>query len=356
MRLPVGKIGRLGFIPVFLVIVNVLLIGVLNIGGSAATSALGPTGDNIVYAAIFVLLTLKAVVALVRETRRETRGLAAGLARKPDEARRAPEAVELVAFWRRLPVVTLAIIGVTSIISLLALDMFYPYPREVPLFSALYFSPPLVLTGQLWRLLTVTLVHGSSIHLAFNMAALWWLGISEGGEARLGRLAFLFTYLVSAVGASLASLAFTNQPAVGASGAIMGILGVLAVRTALDLGILRELRSRTIVDLRVTAMLSATQHTLVRRLEAFALIGVATLASGPLLGVTGLAVDNSAHAGGMATGIVIGLVLGWRYLRREGRTFSLVFAGDNLVRIVDTPFDDEDEDQDPGVAPALQTT
>ncbi len=67
------------------------------------------------------------------------------------------------------------------------------------------------------------------MHIAFNMLSLWWLGPPL--EAALGRVRFLALYLLSGLGGSALSylLAAQNQPSLGASGAIFGLLGATVI-------------------------------------------------------------------------------------------------------------------------------
>jgi membrane associated rhomboid family serine protease len=83
--------------------------------------------------------------------------------------------------------------------------------------------------GEYWRLLTVALTHGGVTHLFFNMYALLVLGNSV--ESALGRNKFLIIFLISQIGASFASIYFSsiNTVSVGASGAIFGLFGAMAV-------------------------------------------------------------------------------------------------------------------------------
>lgn len=83
--------------------------------------------------------------------------------------------------------------------------------------------------GEYWRLLTVALTHGGITHLFFNMYALLVLGNSV--EGALGRNKFLVIFFVSQIGASFTSIYFSafNTVSVGASGAIFGLFGALAV-------------------------------------------------------------------------------------------------------------------------------
>ena len=121
------------------------------------------------------------------------------------------------------PVVTYTLVIVTSVFYLIGL---------IPGIG-LYVQSLLAFQAQLayvqpWRLLTVTLVHASIFHIAFNMLALWALGRSL--EPLLGRWRFLALYLLSALGGSvLTALLAPNTWVVGASGAVWGLLGAMFV-------------------------------------------------------------------------------------------------------------------------------
>ncbi|CAN5566921.1 rhomboid family intramembrane serine protease [soil metagenome] len=86
-----------------------------------------------------------------------------------------------------------------------------------------------VADGEYYRLVTVAFLHGGFLHLLFNMYALFLFGPRL--EAVLGRGRFLTLYLLSALGGSVASYLTSapNQPSVGASGAVFGLLGALLV-------------------------------------------------------------------------------------------------------------------------------
>lgn len=92
---------------------------------------------------------------------------------------------------------------------------------------------------QPWRFLTVVLVHGGIIHLALNMFTLYIVGPTV--ERALGSWRYLALYLLSAVGGSLAVLAWVfvspssfGGASVGASGAIFGLFAAIYIlqRTA----------------------------------------------------------------------------------------------------------------------------
>ncbi|WP_033321329.1 rhomboid family intramembrane serine protease [Streptomyces yerevanensis] len=86
-----------------------------------------------------------------------------------------------------------------------------------------------VAEGQWYRLVTAMFLHGSVIHIAFNMLSLWWIGGPL--EAALGRARYIALYAISGLAGSALTylLAEPNQPSLGASGAIFGLFGATAI-------------------------------------------------------------------------------------------------------------------------------
>ncbi|MFC5801151.1 rhomboid family intramembrane serine protease [Streptomyces formicae] len=86
-----------------------------------------------------------------------------------------------------------------------------------------------VADGEWYRLVTAMFLHQEIWHIAFNMLGLWWLGGPL--EAALGRARYLALYLISGLAGSAMTylLAAPNQPSLGASGAIFGLLGATVV-------------------------------------------------------------------------------------------------------------------------------
>jgi membrane associated rhomboid family serine protease len=81
-----------------------------------------------------------------------------------------------------------------------------------------------VAAGEYYRLVTGGFLHANVIHIAFNMLALWQLGLLL--EPAFGRLRFALVYAVSLLAGSLGVvLLHPNQPTVGASGAVFGLMG-----------------------------------------------------------------------------------------------------------------------------------
>lgn len=100
---------------------------------------------------------------------------------------------------------------------------------RAPLFRDWALVPAAVADGEWWRLVTAGFLHFGPVHLLFNMMALWVIG--RDVEAALGHGRFLAVYLVSLLGGSAAVMLLTSPGSnvAGASGAVFGLMGALAV-------------------------------------------------------------------------------------------------------------------------------
>ncbi len=123
--------------------------------------------------------------------------------------------------------------------------------------GALY--PPFISVNNEWyRLITAMFLHGSLLHLFFNMYVLFYLGALL--ERMLGnKWLYVIFYLASGLFASIAVFAFGNPNVVtvGASGAIFGIIGALFITTYLkpyyfNPYFVRSIRSLTFINLALT--------------------------------------------------------------------------------------------------------
>ncbi len=159
--------------------------------------------------------------------------------------------------------------------------------------------PALVAQGEAWRLLSSVFLHSGAVHLGFNMISLYFLGSFV--EVAFGRARFLALYLLSGLAGGLAYLYFGafNVPAVGASGAIFGLLG----------GVLGyALRRGTF----------SWQNPLIRQL-------LILLALNLYIGFSVPNISNTAHLGGLAGGFVFGwLIAPSIYSRKRLRAISPV--------------------------------
>jgi rhomboid protease GluP len=159
--------------------------------------------------------------------------------------------------------------------------------------------PVLVAQGEAWRLLSSMFLHAGFAHLALNMLSLYFLGSFI--EGAFGRGRYLALYLLSGISGGLAYLYFGafDGAAVGASGAIFGLLG----------GVLGySLRRGTF----------SWQNPLIRQL-------LILLALNLYLGFSIANISNTAHIGGLLGGIAFGwLVAPTVYTQKRLRAFSPV--------------------------------
>jgi rhomboid protease GluP len=159
------------------------------------------------------------------------------------------------------------------------------------------------LTGQFWRVLTARFLHFNFPHLAFNMLFLWGLGRPLG--RLFTRAQMLGIYLLTAAAGSVWSLYWHPlRYSVGASGAIYGLAGVwIALLVFGRLGLPR----RTVIGI-LMWLFFLTPIELLR-------------------GKTFENTNYAAHAGGIVSGFVIGLLLAPTFrlpVERAGRHYGVL--------------------------------
>ena len=147
------------------------------------------------------------------------------------------------------------------------------------------FAPRVVDHGQYYRLVTSVFMHFGVSHLMNNMLVLFVLG--DNLERALGHVKYLIFYLLCGVGANLVSMTvnlMTGSLSVGAgaSGAIFGVVGGLVYAVGVNRGRLEDLTSR-----QLGVMILLTLYH----------------------GFTSMNIDNAAHIGGLAAGILLGILL-----------------------------------------------
>jgi len=84
--------------------------------------------------------------------------------------------------------------------------------------------------GEYWRLITGGFLHAANpLHILFNMYILYWLG--QMLEPALGHVKFVALYFTSLLAGSFGALLLSpaNQPTVGASGAVFGLMAAAFV-------------------------------------------------------------------------------------------------------------------------------
>lgn len=167
--------------------------------------------------------------------------------------------------------------------------------------------PALVAQGEWWRLLSSMFLHSGFVHLAVNMLSLYFLGSFL--EGAFGRGRFLALYMLSGISGGLAYLYFGafDAAAVGASGAIFGLLG----------GIFGySLRRGTF----------SWQNPVIRQL-------LILLALNLYIGFSVPVISNTAHLGGLAGGVVFGWLVAPGVHRKGVRALApvVIMLGAELV-------------------------
>ena len=147
---------------------------------------------------------------------------------------------------------------------------------------------PVLGEGRWWTLLTATYLHGSLLHILFNM--LWLRQIGHWIEELFGASRFLLIYTVAGIAGALLSSLMGTTYLVGASGSIFGLYGAL-----LFYG-----RARG----------GTFGSALFRQAMIWAAIGF-------FFGLTMPNVDNWGHLGGLVGGLAISLLLGYQARQRQ---------------------------------------
>jgi rhomboid protease GluP len=161
----------------------------------------------------------------------------------------------------------------------------------------------ILIHGEWWRIVTAMFVHVGILHLATNMWCLWNLGLLA--EPLMGSFGLFAAYILTGAAGNLLSTwknwvwplhdpssgAVLFQAGAGASGAVFGIAGAL------------------IILLKSKVLLARVPYDELKRLRKsviyFAAINLVIGLSINLgSGFTGIAIDNSAHIGGFATGLL----------------------------------------------------
>lgn len=117
--------------------------------------------------------------------------------------------------------VTYTILGLSIFVYLLQMGSEFLLGLDYPAYYGVKRNP-LIEAGQYWRLLTPMLLHGSLIHLGFNMYALHVMG--RRLERFFGPYRFLALYLLGGFAGNILSMLLTEAPSLGSSTAIFGLL------------------------------------------------------------------------------------------------------------------------------------
>lgn len=116
-----------------------------------------------------------------------------------------------------------------------------------------------VLQGEVWRLLSASMLHASTTHLLVNSLALWSFGTFV--EKVLGSARFLSIFVFSAFAGSALSALRIDTTSVGASGGIWGLMMAGAALVTWPKGVLPDviagsMRNRVWVPVGINALIS----------------------------------------------------------------------------------------------------
>jgi len=135
---------------------------------------------------------------------------------------------------------------------------------------------------EYWRFISSIFLHGSLSHLLYNIFALALFGLIA--ERLIGSKRFLIVFFVSGVIANIISVNFYNL-SLGASGAIMGVIGVVTI---------------------IKPFMMVWAFGLILPMFIAAILWII----GDILGIFMPSnVGNIAHLSGIGIGILIGLIL-----------------------------------------------
>ncbi|MBS3094359.1 rhomboid family intramembrane serine protease [Candidatus Pacearchaeota archaeon] len=251
------------------------------------------------------------------------------------------------------------IIIFNSIVYFVLLILYSVYSQDKVL-NFLAITPSSFLSGSHpWTILTSVFVHASFFHIFANMFSLFFLG--RFLEQIIGKKRFFWVYLVAGIVGSLFFVASgilfnnLNTPAVGASGAIFGLLGVLAVlvpmsRIYLIVGplilIVVEVVLGSILPSGFVPIVSLVANLLMivmiislfsfsRSMKKIALPVELPMWCLPIIAIVPLTIlsfivplpiGNSAHFGGLVIGLIYGLYLRKKFPNKTKR-ISNYFSG-----------------------------
>jgi rhomboid protease GluP len=138
--------------------------------------------------------------------------------------------------------------------------------------------------AQPWRLITAIFLHGSLLHIGFNMWVM--MDLAPTIEELYGSARFLFVFIVTGICGYILSFVTGHPNSVGASGSLLGLVGLLL------------------------ALTTGRQSIGMRMLRSQLLYWLAYIA---VLGILMPGIDNYAHVGGFVAGFLLGKVMADRH-------------------------------------------
>jgi len=221
------------------------------------------------------------------------------------------------ASWSRKYSITIWLI-IINVIAFVLSFLLMGVLGEEKIISLIAIQPNAFFSGAVWTLLTSMFMHGNFTHLFVNMISLFFIGGFV--EKLIGRKRFFWLYMISGIFAGLffvflayffgvteLGMKIFGSPeisAVGASGAIFALGGLLAVLTP---------------RLRVYVFFIIPMQMWVAIVVLLGVLWIASITAG-------LPFGNTAHLGGLLVGLGYGIYLKRKYPKKT-RWLSNHFAG-----------------------------
>ena len=155
---------------------------------------------------------------------------------------------------------------------------------------------PIDKMGRWWTLLSANYLHGSLLHIVFNMFAAKYLGAITGHL--YGRKRMFIIYTISGIASSFASYIMGVKFSIGASGCICGLVGA-----AFHYGKSRGAMFKDVVFKQVRGWI----------------IGLFIIGFMPNI-------NNWGHLGGLVTGIIMGFLLGYQEKRKDTLSDAVLYG------------------------------
>lgn len=203
-------------------------------------------------------------------------------------------------FKKKKPIITYILLGIN--IFMYFIPILLGNYNEILDYFCLY-GPYVREYGEYYRLFTCGFLHANIFHLLFNCYALYIIGNQL--ESYIGKGKYTIVYFFSMLVGSLMSITFSDNPSIGASGAIFGLMGSL-----LYFGYHYRVYLGTMLKSQIIPLI------IFNLLYGFMVSGI----------------DNFAHIGGLIGGCLITMALGVKYKssnseKLNGTIITFIFTG-----------------------------
>jgi len=192
------------------------------------------------------------------------------------------------------------------VMSISGVSLLEPTAHDIIIWGGNFF--PLTMEGEYWRLLSSVLVHIGLPHIVFNIYAL--LNIGFYLEPSIGKWRFLLVFILTGLISGIVSIWWDDfRVSAGASGAIFGLYGFLLIMLATSTTD-RPMKNGLVVSMGIFIVLNL-------------LYGLQEN------------IDNAAHIGGLAGGILMGAFFALEgKAKKASRWLQLAGAGLPLLLVV----------------------